>query len=98
MAVNLIRFKKVSAQERPDNRGTLGLNYSVAPLRETYGNLTVEELSFLGRNRIVGPSLNLFGIKFAGRLNITMGAVEVPEAFREIFLHTFLSELRTAIH
>jgi hypothetical protein len=97
MAVNLIRFKKVSVQERPDKRGTLGLNYSVAPLRKTYGNLTVEELSFLGRNRIVGPSLNLFGIKFAGRLNLTLGAVELPRDFRETFLHTLLAELTTAI-
>ncbi len=97
VAVNLMSFLKPSAQKRPPKRGTLGLNYSVAPLKKTYGNLTVEELSFLGRNRLVGPSLNLIAIKFAGRLNITMGAVEVPETFRQTLLDTLLAELRTAI-
>lgn len=98
LTTHLMKLIKVATHFAPPKRGTLGFsNFGVAALNKRYGSLIPSEFGFIGRNRQVGPSLNMQAVTVNGRLNMTHGATGISEGFRKEYHRTFRSLLKEAI-
>jgi len=86
MVDRLQRWLRISPR-RPPMRDTMSINYIPCPpiVKRQYGDLALEEISGLNRCRYVGVSLMIGAILFKGRLNLSLGAVNVSERLRTDF-------------
>jgi hypothetical protein len=97
MGLNLLRFLNMSSW-RGGKRDTLGIdNLGVARVLGTYGDLTLEEISSVVANKNFGVSLMLLPCTLLGRLNITVGTVNVAEKFGQLFQERFFDTLSSVI-
>lgn len=84
--------------KRPPMRDTMSVNFIPCPMiKEHYGDLAVEALSGINRTRYMGVSLMVGTTVVNGRVNFTMGAVDVSESLRRKFHATFFDTLRRVI-
>ena len=92
MALKMLRFMKLPPPDKV-RRDTLCVdNLGVANMKGEYGHLHLREISFFVANRNIGVSLMIILCTLKGRLNISIGAMDIDRAllcnFREKFFET----------
>jgi hypothetical protein len=86
--------------KRPDptKRRTLVVNHlGVTDLREQYGNLVPEECTMVVRSLHSGPLLEVESIVLQRKLNLSLVAIHVSDAFWDSLRVSFFEELQRAI-
>jgi hypothetical protein len=87
-----------SLASNPPMRGTMSIDYAPATgIRLEYNDLSVDSLSFIFRNKFFGVSLFIGAVTVKGRLNFSMGAVDVTEELQRNFHDGFFEILRKVI-
>jgi hypothetical protein len=85
-ADRIARWLRISPK-RPPMRDTMSVNYIPCPpvIQQQYGNLTLEAITGLNRCRYMGVSIMVAALLFKGRLNVTLGSVNVSERLHSDF-------------
>jgi hypothetical protein len=98
LTLKLSRYQKLSIPKRI-RRDTLSIdNLGVADVRGDYGDLSLEAYSSVLRNKYLGASLMVIPVTLKGRLNITLGAVNVAVNLRKRFEEELVNTLHGVIH
>jgi len=94
MTTHLIKRIDLKQGYRPPKRPTLGVsNLKIAAVKAGYGDLVLDGYSEVGRNRMIGPSLNLTAVEINGALHLGHGTAGVADAFRAAYHRQFQSIL-----
>ncbi len=98
LVYNLVRSVKLPYKPQTLKRGTMFVsNYGVAAVRDCYGGLSLEECAIVFKNDLVGPALMVQSVVLQRRLNISLGAVDVPEEFWARLREEIVAGLRREI-
>lgn len=94
VADRITRFLRISPR-RPPMRDTMSVNYIPCPpvIQRQYGDLTLEAVSGLNRCRFMGVSLMVAATSLKGRLNFTLGSVDVSEQLHVDFYHALSANI-----
>lgn len=88
---------RVSA-ERPPMRDTIQVNYIPdLGIKDRYGDLSMEAFAISGRWRYLGVSLLAFASVLSGRMNFSLGSVNVARQFREEYHQRFMEKIHRVV-
>lgn len=97
MAGKLATWLRISPK-RPPMRDTMSVNFIPCPMiKERYGDLTVAALSGINRTRYMGVSLMVGATVVNGRVNFSLGAIDVSDSLRQQFHARFFDTLQRVI-
>lgn len=84
--------------ERPPMRDTIQVNYIPSlGIQDRYADLSMEAFAVSGRWRYLGVSLLAFATVLNGRMNFSLGAVNVARDFREEYHTRFMQRVQEVL-